>query len=128
MWLSKQIIKLLTGLNDNFEFETNYYNQLKLEKISDSNEPREEDDNQLDSIEKLKLNLIKTVSLTARKLNVSDFGLFLDHLESILTSDQSFGSTQTLIRFTELIRYMCCEIELNEDLKVKLSEFIQKVY
>jgi hypothetical protein len=127
--LCKQIIELLTSLNDNFKFETNYYNQLKLDKISDLNEPREEEDEyQLGDTEKLKLSLIRTVSLAARKLNINDFGLLLDHLELVLTSDESLGSTQNLIRFAELIRYMCCEIELNEDLKANLSVFIQKVH
>lgn len=123
--LCKQLVDLLTNLNDKFEFEVNYYNQFKLNKITDSNEVdlNEDEENSLGSVERLKIVLIKTLGLSARKLDIDDFVSLLEYLETVA----SVGSTQTLIRLTEFIRFISCEIELNDELKAKLSEFIQKL-
>ena len=112
------------NLNSNFEFEVNYYNQFKLNKITDETESTEQDnENETNNVEKLKVVLIKTISLSARKLETDDFVSFLEYFESIINS----SNLNSLIRLVEFIRYISCEIELNDDLKAKLSEFIQKL-
>ncbi len=127
--LCKQLVDILMNLNNNFEFEVNYYNQFKLNKITDETESTEQDnENETNNVEKLKIALIKTISLSARKLETDDFVSFLEYFESIINNDHNNGSNvNSLIRQVEFIRYISCEIELNDDLKAKLSEFIQKL-
>jgi hypothetical protein len=122
--LCKQLVDILMNLNSNFEFEVNYYNQFKLNKITDETESTEQDnENETNNVEKLKVVLIKTISLSTRKLETDDFVSFLEYFESIINS----SNLNSLTRLVEFIRYISCEIELNDDLKSKLSEFIQKL-
>lgn len=128
--LCKNLLDLLVRANESYEFEINYYNQFKLNKLSDEDLNEDENASDLNSFEKLKYDIIRSLSLSARKLSTEDFGELLDYLESvgIMNSSTTLDeSIQTLIRLTQFIRYISCEIELNDNLKAKLSEFIQKV-
>lgn len=123
--LCKNLLDILVKLNEAYEFELNYYNQFKLNKLSDEEVHEDDSEINLNNFEKLKYASIRTLGLSLRKLSLEDFSALLDYVETVGSNE--CRSAQTLIRITQFIRYISCEIEFSDEFKAKLSEFIQKV-
>ena len=74
-----------------------------------------------------KAYLIKAIAVSLINLNSEDFENVLGHLGEKLNDAFNTQNTSNVVRIVDFLRFACCEVEINQELKIKFSDFVQKV-
>lgn len=92
-----------------------YFNQQKLSLSMEHNEP-------------LDHYLLRIVSTSMNSLKSEEFKEILEHVDSMLINSFDYNSANIgeLLKVTKLLKYLCCDIELADQLKPDFSIYIQK--
>lgn len=129
--LCKQLVALLICVREenSLKFDVSYYRELRLYQNYQQQQ-------QQDALS-LRDYLVRALAQSANMLSVEDFEALLAYFEAEITSfrsssddnddDDNANMTMRLVRFFEFLKYVACDIELNNSAKVIFAEFIQKV-
>ena len=113
--MCKHLIELLLAVNEQFEFDVNYFSKLALDTAAEHN------------LKSLKYILIKSLALSLNSMSAVENSGLLGHFEAQLKGRVGADYMQSLNRLVEFVAFASCDMELNEQLKNIFSEFIQKV-
>jgi hypothetical protein len=92
-----------------------FFNQQKLSLNLEHNEP-------------LDHYLLRMVSVSMNSLKSEDFKEILEHVDSMLINslDDNSIDIDELLKVAKLLKYLCCDIELVDQLKPDFATYIQK--
>ena len=118
----EQFFNFYVNLDQNvFEFDLDYTNTFKLDSKDDAERQLESKDQN-----EILAYMTRAICVSINILNTDQFKQALDSFEVKTFEHLKSNNKSCLIKFAQLVKYLCSDFELDDKLKPEFSAFVQK--